>query len=89
MHTIVPAWLAIVLSTAFGLIFGEIIPQAMCTGPNKLKIARTAVPLIRVMIKLFWIFSYPIGKLLDRILGEHSNHRIERKDFTSMLKMQD
>jgi metal transporter CNNM len=89
IHTLVPAWLAIVLSTIMGLIMGEIVPQALCTGPNKIQIARRSVPLVKWMIKLFWFFCYPMGKLLDRILGEHSSHRIERKDLTAMLKMQD
>lgn len=76
IHTIVPAWLAIIMSTGVVLIVGEIIPQALCTGPNKLAIAQGCVPLIRVMIKVFWVVSYPIGRALDKILGEHSNNRL-------------
>lgn len=89
IHTIVPAWLAIVLSTCVVLIIGEIVPQALCTGPNKLAIAKRSVPIIRFMIKIFWCISYPLGKALDWILGEHSNHRLERKDLAALLKTQD
>lgn len=39
MHSLVPAWAAILLSTVVVLIAGEIIPQALCTGPNKMRIA--------------------------------------------------
>jgi|JI6StandDraft_1071083.scaffolds.fasta_scaffold01732_20 metal transporter CNNM len=69
IHTIVPAWLAIVLSTCVVLIVGEIVPQALCTGPNKLIIAQRCVPLIRIMIKIFWVVSYPISLALDKVLG--------------------
>lgn len=34
LDAIVPSVLAIVISVTAVLFFGEIIPQAVCTGPN-------------------------------------------------------
>ena len=34
LDKLVPEYLAIVLSVTFVLIFGEIIPSAICTGPQ-------------------------------------------------------
>ena len=36
LDRLVPAYLAVILSVTFILIFGEIVPQALCTGPNRL-----------------------------------------------------
>ena len=48
MHTVVPAWLAIILSTVVVVVIGEIIPQALCTGPNQMQIAVAAIPFVNV-----------------------------------------
>lgn len=34
LDALVPSWLAILLSTSAVLVFGEVVPQAICTGPN-------------------------------------------------------
>ena len=69
VHNLMPDWAAILFSTFIVLIVAEIIPQSVCTGPNKIKIAYYAAPIIQVMIKIFWILAYPIGKGLDALLG--------------------
>lgn len=76
MHTLVPAWVAILFSTVVVLIAGEIVPQALCTGPNKMRIAEMCAPYIRILIKVFWIVCYPLSKALDWLFGEHSHTRI-------------
>ena len=40
---IVPTYLAIILSVTAILFFGEIFPQALCTGPHRLAIAGYAM----------------------------------------------
>lgn len=61
--------ISIILSVSFVLICGEIIPQAVMTGPDQLKIASGLVPLVRAMMYLFSPISYPVAKLLDKVLG--------------------
>jgi CBS domain containing-hemolysin-like protein len=34
LDKLLPSWAAIVASVTGVLFFGEIIPQALCTGPN-------------------------------------------------------
>ena len=50
LDSILPAWLAITLSTTFVVIFGEILPQAYCTGPSQIKIAAKMAPIVTVYI---------------------------------------
>jgi metal transporter CNNM len=62
--------LSIIFSVTFVLFCGEIIPQAVMTGPDQLKIASRLVPFVRGVMYLFFPISYPIALLLDRCLGE-------------------
>lgn len=85
IHLMMPDWLAVIFSTMIVLIVAEIIPQAVCTGPNKLKIAYYASPIILVMIKIFWILAYPTAKFLDFLVGSHHDEKIQHKDFANFL----
>ena len=80
-----PDWLAILTSTVIVVIAAEIIPQAFCTGPHKIVIAYYASPMIKAMIKVFWIISYPTAKLLDYLVGEEHDEKIQHKDFGAFL----
>ena len=48
LHKIVSALGAIIISTIFVVIFGEVLPQAYCTGSSQIKIAETMAPIVRV-----------------------------------------
>lgn len=85
VHTLMPAWAAILFSTVIVLVAAEIIPQAFCTGPKKITIAYHAAPVVLAMIKIFWILAYPMAKGLDHLLGEHHHQRIQHKDFANFL----
>jgi metal transporter CNNM len=85
IHALVPDWLAIILATTIVLIAAEIVPQAFCTGANKITIAYYASPIIYWMIRIFWIVSYPTAKLLDYLVGTEHEERIQHKDFATFL----
>lgn len=46
LDKLLPGWAAIVCSVTGVLFFGEIIPQAMCTGPSQIKIATFMCPIV-------------------------------------------
>ena len=71
LDKLVPAWAAIVCSVTGVLFFGEIIPQALCTGPSQIKIAEYMCPVVLVFMWFTSPISWPIGKLLDKLMGEH------------------
>ena len=85
IHLLMPDWLAIITSSVLVLIVAEIVPQAFCTGPHKIKIAYYASPIILVMIKVFYILAYPTARLLDYLLGTEHDERIQHKDFATFL----
>lgn len=56
-------------STLFIVIFGEIIPQAVCSR-HGLAIGTYTRHVTQAMMILMFPVSYPLGKLLDRFLGK-------------------
>ncbi|XP_019188578.1 PREDICTED: DUF21 domain-containing protein At4g14240-like isoform X2 [Ipomoea nil] len=61
---------AVVLSVTFVLAFGEIIPQAVCSRYG-LAVGANFVWLVRILMIICFPISYPIGKVLDLVLGHH------------------
>ena len=85
LHSLMPAWAAILFSTVVVLIVAEIVPMAVCTGPKKITIAYYAAPIVSAMIKILYILAYPMAKGLDKLLGAHKHQRIQHKDFAQFL----
>ena len=82
-----PGYFAIFLSTMLIVIFGEILPQAICSGPNKLKIAEKMSCLIRwLMCLLSWI-AYPMGYFLEWLIGKEGVKKFMRKDLKSLVEL--
>ncbi|KAF4358737.1 hypothetical protein CsatB_026074 [Cannabis sativa] len=63
-------YVAIILSVTFVLFFGEVIPQAICTRYG-LAVGANFVWLVRILMIICYPISYPIGKILDWVLGHN------------------
>ncbi|KAF9262135.1 DUF21-domain-containing protein [Marasmius fiardii PR-910] len=76
---------AVAISTTAIVIFGEIIPQALCARYG-LSIGATCAPFV---LCLMWIMSpiaYPIAKLLDWVLGANEAHTYKKAELKSFLQ---
>lgn len=71
LDRIIPSWVAVISSVTAILIFGEILPQAICTGKHQLRIAASCATFVRCLIICLFIFSWPISKVLDYFIGEN------------------
>jgi hypothetical protein len=69
LDSLVPSWLAIVMSVTLILFVGEIIPAAILTGPRQLEIASALTPLVYCVLVIFYVVAYPISVVLDYVLG--------------------
>ena len=78
---------AVVISVTLLLIFGEIIPQALCTGPRQIQIAAYAAPLTRFLMIISWPITFWLGKCLDIILGEQGKTRYQNQDLKAIVEM--
>jgi metal transporter CNNM len=68
LDTLISGGFAVAGATLAIVIFGEIIPQAICSR-HGLKVGSQTILLTQLFMGLTCILSYPLGKLLDIILG--------------------
>ena len=80
-------FITIILSVSFVLVFGEVLPQAFCTGPDQLKIAYYMAPLVRIIVVIFFPVSYPISKLLNCIFGGHRSYKLKNEEIKALISL--
>ncbi|KAJ8531099.1 hypothetical protein K7X08_025830 [Anisodus acutangulus] len=78
-------YLAIILSVTFVLFFGEVIPQAICTRYG-LAVGSNFVWLVRILMFLCYPIAYPIGKILDCVLG-HNEVLFRRAQLKALVSI--
>lgn len=79
--------LVVIVSVTFVLLFGEVIPQAICIGPNQLKVAAKMVPMVKIVTAIFLPISWPIAKCLDYFLGkEHHAQRLKLEKIKALIE---
>ncbi len=88
LGALVPNYLAVIISVTLVLVFGEILPSALFTGPNQLLIASKLVNLVYFLLALFYPVAFPISKLLDYWFGEEDNGNITRAELEALVILQ-
>ncbi|KAJ7980128.1 DUF21 domain-containing protein [Quillaja saponaria] len=78
-------YVAIILSVTFVLFFGEVIPQAICTRYG-LAVGANFVWLVRILMIICYPISYPIGKILDLLLG-HNEALFRRAQLKALVSI--
>ena len=79
-------FVAIIGATGGIVIFGEIIPQAVCSR-HGLAIGARTIWFTRVFMILTFPLSFPISKILDWILGEEIGNVYNRDRLRELLKV--
>eukprot|EP00533_Pseudo-nitzschia_delicatissima_P016068 CAMPEP_0197280056 /NCGR_PEP_ID=MMETSP1432-20130617/20974_1 /TAXON_ID=44447 /ORGANISM="Pseudo-nitzschia delicatissima, Strain UNC1205" /LENGTH=744 /DNA_ID=CAMNT_0042746681 /DNA_START=128 /DNA_END=2363 /DNA_ORIENTATION=- len=75
-----------VSSTFLIVIFGEIIPQALCSR-YALRIGSAAVPTVQVIKYLLYIISWPLAKGLDLALGRELATTYSNAEMIELLNV--
>ncbi|KAL9401023.1 hypothetical protein Peur_004872 [Populus x canadensis] len=78
-------YVAIILSVTFVLAFGEVIPQAICTRYG-LAVGANFVWLVRILMITCYPVAYPIGKVLDCVLG-HNEALFRRAQLKALVSI--
>ncbi|KAL6516063.1 DUF21 domain-containing protein [Orobanche gracilis] len=76
---------AVILSVTFVLAFGEIIPQAVSSRYG-LAVGANCMWLVRLLMIVCYPISYPIGKVLDYVLG-HSDVLFRRPQLKALVSI--
>jgi len=74
------------LSTAFIVIFGEIIPQAICSR-YALYIGSKVIWIVRILIFLIYPLAWPISKVLDCILGDELGLVYTNRELRNLVEL--
>jgi metal transporter CNNM len=89
LNKLVPEFVSIIISVTLVLMFGEIIPASILTGPAQLQIAATLTPLVYVVLVIFFPIAYPLSILLDRIIGHDEGVTMySRREIVTMMRIQ-
>jgi metal transporter CNNM len=81
---LVTAWGAILISVTLILLFGEIIPQSICSRYG-LAIGATVAPFVRVLVFICLPVAWPISKLLDFLLGHRRAALFRRAELKTLV----
>uniref|UniRef100_A0A6B2L7I0 CNNM transmembrane domain-containing protein n=1 Tax=Arcella intermedia TaxID=1963864 RepID=A0A6B2L7I0_9EUKA len=84
LEHLVPPFVAIICSVTLVLAFGEIIPQAICTRYG-LAIGYYLRYVVWGLIGLEFILAYPIGKLLDCLIGHEGVSFFRRAELSELV----
>ncbi|XWS36275.1 hypothetical protein CRYUN_Cryun20dG0071300 [Craigia yunnanensis] len=78
-------FVAVLLSVTFVLAFGEIIPQAICSRYG-LSVGANFVWLVRILMIICYPIAYPIGKVLDTVIG-HGDALFRRAQLKALVSI--
>ncbi|CAM0875496.1 unnamed protein product [Alopecurus aequalis] len=86
LDSLVTAWGAVLISVTLILLFGEIIPQSICSRYG-LAIGASVAPLVRVLVWICFPVAYPIAKLLDYVLGHGKAALFRRAELKTLVTL--
>ncbi|MCO5609553.1 hypothetical protein L7F22_063782 [Adiantum nelumboides] len=86
LDNMVSTLVAVILSVTFVLAFGEVIPQAICSR-NGLAIGANLGWLVRILMLICFPIAYPIGKLLDLVLGHNTAALFRRSQLKAFVSI--
>ena len=87
LSKLVNEMMAVILSVTVLLFVGEIIPQALCTGPNQMKIASILAPFTYFLMIITYPISYPIATFMDYVIGIQGKSRFCNSDLKSIIEL--
>ena len=87
LNELLPPYAVITVSVTLVLLFGEILPTAIFTGPRRLRIAAHCVPATRALMWLTAPISFPMSLALDRAIGvgHHGETRLDRRQIGTLI----
>eukprot|EP00271_Cylindrocystis_brebissonii_P010344 TRINITY_DN26512_c0_g1_i1.p1 TRINITY_DN26512_c0_g1~~TRINITY_DN26512_c0_g1_i1.p1 ORF type:complete len:580 (+),score=126.97 TRINITY_DN26512_c0_g1_i1:304-2043(+) len=78
-------YIAIILSVTLVLLFGEVIPQAVCSRYG-LAVGSSCIWLVKPLMWLCYPVSYPFGLVLDKVLG-HDESLFRRQQLKALVSI--
>lgn len=86
MADITSGTMGFITSTAIIVIFGEIVPQAICTR-HGLAVGAYLSWLLYILIFVTGIIAFPISAILDKVLGDEVGNLLSTNKMKRMFEM--
>lgn len=87
LDELVPSSIAVLLGVLFLLVFGEIMPSAIFTGPAGMKTSARLAPLVRTFLLVLAPIAIPVGKFLDWWVGDEEDKVYNRSELLALLRI--
>ncbi|KAJ1457732.1 hypothetical protein M885DRAFT_481126 [Pelagophyceae sp. CCMP2097] len=87
LDELVPKWAAAMVSVIVVLFVGEILPSAIFTGPQRLRIAAAFTPVLSVLMFVLTPAAWPLAVALDRMLPEKKEYT-SRRELCALVDVQ-
>ena len=92
LDRLVPSWAAVLLSVTLILVFGEIVPSGIFTGPNQLYLGSKMAPLMLFFLRIFYPIAAPLARILDHLTDEGEAHQQDetynRGELSALVRIQ-
>ncbi|KMZ75445.1 CBS domain-containing protein, putative, expressed [Zostera marina] len=86
LDSLLSAWGAVLISVTLILLFGEIIPQSICSRYG-LAIGAAVAPMVQILLCICFPVAYPISKLLDYLLGHGHMALFRRAELKTLVDL--
>ena len=92
LDRLVPTFASILISTTLVVLVGEVLPSAIFTGKDQIRLVYKLLPVLRVTILLTLCVSYPLAKFLDNHLhsddeDEEEGERFNREEISAYVRI--
>lgn len=85
LDKLVPSYVAIIMSVSLVVLFGEVIPQAVCLR-FPLEFSQLFSPLVMLLLIVLSPIIVPIAKSLDYLLGAHHHKALTRAGLWELIE---
>ena len=92
LDRLVPTFASILISTTLVVLVGEVLPSAIFTGKDQIRLTNKLLPVLRATIMLTLCISYPLSKFLDNHLhsdddDEEEGERFNREEISAYVRI--